>query len=91
MDFEPAVAKNMVVEFKGATYNINSSDIVDFLQACETFMSIHGNDFEIMIQTISDTIIDNSNPEMTMGVLGPQLKFLREVGYLLSGLVSNIE
>ncbi|QXV64842.1 hypothetical protein INP83_17400 [Mucilaginibacter sp. 21P] len=90
MSSEPGILKSMNIEVAGYTYTVNSSDIADFLTACEAFMAIRGNEFEIMTQTITDTIIDNCSDKLTMESLRPQLKFLREVGYLLNGFVSNM-
>jgi hypothetical protein len=90
MNSEPIVVRSMEIEVSGITYNVNSSDITDFLQSCESFMNIDGNEFEIMTQAIADNIIDNSKPDSTIEQLRPQLKFLREVGFLLAGLVSQV-
>lgn len=77
------------VEISGNTYCLNLSDVKDFLQSCEKFMSIDDNEFEIMTQTISDTIIDCASPDLTIESLRPQLKFLREVGLLLNNMIAK--
>ncbi|WP_158827782.1 hypothetical protein [Mucilaginibacter lacusdianchii] len=80
-DFDAAID----ITIKGVTYSFNTVYISDFLTNCEAFMSIDGNDFEVMTQNIADAVIDNATTEASINELRPQLKFLREIGFLLKG------
>ncbi|MDB5111603.1 MAG: hypothetical protein JWR67_2717 [Mucilaginibacter sp.] len=77
-----------VIKINGICYNVNLNDIKDFIVQCESFMDVDGGEFEIMSQTIADNLIDNINPDLPIKQLKPQLKFLREVGFLLKNLIS---
>jgi hypothetical protein len=82
-------SKSFSIEVKGVNYNINLGDIKDFLEQCESFMEISGVEFEIMTQSIADSIIDSENSNIDPKQLKSQLRFLREVGFLLRNVVSN--
>lgn len=79
----------MVASINGRGQTVNTKEIENFLKQCETFMSADRAGFETMIQIISDNLIDGASAETTMEELKPQLKFLREVGFLIRSFSSG--
>ncbi|MDB5112218.1 MAG: hypothetical protein JWR67_3332 [Mucilaginibacter sp.] len=77
-----------VIKINGISYIVNLNEIKDFIAQCKPFMDVNGNEFEIMTQTIADALIDSINPELPIKQLKSQLKFLREVGFLLKNLIA---
>lgn len=71
-----------VITINGTPYMINIKELESFIKQCEGFMSADPNGFETMTQIISDSLIDNASGETTIEELRPQLKFLRELGFL---------
>jgi hypothetical protein len=85
---EQEPVKNLNIEIRGTNYNINMCDIKDFLEQCQSFMELGGTEFEIITQSIADTIIDGDSNIPTQQ-LRIQLRFLREVGFFLKNFVAN--
>lgn len=80
-----------VITINGTLYNINIKEFETFIKNCEQFIPVGNNGLETMTQIISDQLIDNANGDLTIEELRPQLKFLREVGFLLKGLFTPVE
>lgn len=76
------------VTINGKSYKLNVREIEVFLQHCSSFMPAEHSDFETITQIISDQLIDNANANTSVEELRTQLKFLREVSFLLKGIVS---
>lgn len=68
-------------------YNLNIKEVEVFMQQCGSFMSTDQTDFETMTQIISDQLIDSATPNTPVEELRTQLKFLREVSFLLKSIV----
>jgi len=78
------------IEYSGIKFNGRSAELKEFLINCSGFMDIDAQSFEIMIQSISDHLIDDSSDETTMSEIRPQLKFLREINFFLKGLLPPV-
>ncbi|KAA8486779.1 hypothetical protein BDE36_1023 [Arcticibacter tournemirensis] len=79
-----------IISINGDPYIVNIKEFEAFLKQCEQFMSVDDNGFETMVQIISDSLIDGAAPGTTIDELRPQLKFLREVGFLLKNFASPV-
>jgi hypothetical protein len=73
------------------TYNLSVKEVEAFMQQCGLFMSTDQADFETMMQVIADQLIDHANYNTPVEELKTQLKFLREVSFLLKNIVSTTE
>ena len=69
-------------------YSLNLREIETFMQQCDLFMDANQNEFDTMTQIISDQLIDNANANTSVPELRAQLKFLREVSFLLRCMLS---
>jgi hypothetical protein len=79
--------KKQTFMINGLNFDINVDEFEDFLKHCSSFMDITKEGFELMIGSISDSIIDNQN--VTMEEARPQLKFLREINFYLKSIYHN--
>lgn len=70
-------------------YTLNLKEVEVFMQQCGSFMSTDQSDFETMTQIISDQLIDNADSSVPVEELRSQLKFLREVSFLLKSIVRS--
>jgi hypothetical protein len=75
----------------GKSYDLNLKEVDVFMQQCGSFMSTDENDFETMTQIISDQLIDSANSNTPVEELRTQLKFLREISFLLKSIVSTTD
>ena len=73
------------------TYNLSVKEVEAFMQQCGLFMSTDQADFDTMMQVIADQLIDSANSNTPVEELKMQLKFLREVSFLLKNIVSTTE
>ena len=73
------------------SYNLSVKEVEAFMQQCGLFMSTDQADFETMMQVIADQLIDHANSNTPVEELKTQLKFLREVSFLLKNIVSTTE
>jgi hypothetical protein len=80
-----------IIRIKGKSYHINVKEYESFIQQCEKFMCVDDEGIETMIQVVTDQLIDNANPNTTIEELRPQLKFIREVSFLLRNLLTPAE
>jgi len=71
------------ITLNGVNYTLNTREIETFMQQCDLFMDANQNDFDTMTQVIADQLIDNANANTSVPELRGQLKFLREVSFLL--------
>ena len=71
------------ITLNGVSYALNIREIETFMQQCDLFMDANQNDFDTMTQVIADQLIDNANANTSVPELRAQLKFLREVSFLL--------
>jgi hypothetical protein len=76
------------ITLNGVNYALNIREIEVFMQQCDLFMDANQNEFDTMTQVISDQLIDNANANTSVPELRAQLKFLREVSFLLRCMVS---
>jgi len=80
-----------IVRIKGKPYHINVKEYESFMLQCEQFMCVDDEGIETMIQVVTDQLIDNASPSTTIEELRPQLKFIREVSFLLKNLLTPAE
>ncbi|WP_184550126.1 hypothetical protein [Mucilaginibacter sp. FT3.2] len=78
-----------IFNINGIDFDINIDEFKDFLAHCALFMDITKEGFDTMIGSISDSIIDNENQNITMEEVRPQLKFLREISFYLKSIYQN--
>jgi hypothetical protein len=78
------------ITLNGTQYAFNFSEIESFMKECELFMSTGQNEFDTMTQIIADQLIDNANANTSVPELRAQLKFLREVSFLLRTMMSPV-
>jgi hypothetical protein len=76
------------ITLNGVNYTLNVREIEVFMQQCDLFMDANQNEFDTMTQVISDQLIDNANANTSVPELRAQLKFLREVSFLLRCVLS---
>lgn len=76
------------ITLNGVNYALNIREIEVFMQQCDLFMDANQNEFDTMTQVIADQLIDNANANTSVPELRAQLKFLREVSFLLRCMVS---
>jgi uncharacterized protein YacL (UPF0231 family) len=79
------------ITLNGTEYSFNVREIEVFMQQCDLFMSADQNEFDTMTQIISDQLIDNANANTSVPELRSQLKFLREVSFLLRSMLTPVE
>jgi hypothetical protein len=77
------------VTVNGISFELNSVEFKEFLEHCAAFMDISKDGFGLMIDSISDSVIDNENPEMTLEAIRPQLKFMRELSLFLKTIYAS--
>lgn len=81
-----------VLTIDNTKYTVNIEEVEAFINHCRRFMPLHNNsDFELMTQEISDSLVEFSKGDVTMEQIRPQLLFLREVGFLLKGVLTRVE
>jgi hypothetical protein len=79
------------ITLNGTQYAFNFNEIESFMKECELFMSTGQNEFDTMTQIIADQLIDNANANTSVPELRAQLKFLREVSFLLRSMMSPVD
>lgn len=79
------------ITLNGTSYAFNFNEIESFMKECDLFMSTGHNEFDTMTQIIADQLIDNANANTSVPELRAQLKFLREVSYLLRSMMSPVD
>lgn len=81
-----------VLKINDTSYTVNVQEIESFVDQCKRFMPLHNyNDFELMTQEISDSLVEFTRGDVPMEQIRPQLLFLREIGFLLKGLLTPVE
>lgn len=83
-------AQQHTINISGVQYVINMKEFESFVQECQTFMDVEANGFETMTQIISDQLIESAPPRTTIEELRPQLKFMKEVGLFLKGVLTPV-
>jgi hypothetical protein len=78
-----SLEENQTVNVNGVDFGVSLKELKEFLEHCSSFMDISKDGFETMINSISDSVVDNENPEITIEELRPQLKFMRELNLFL--------
>lgn len=76
------------ISLNGTEYAFNFNEIESFMKECELFMPTGQDEFDTMTQIIADQLIDNANANTSVPELRAQLKFLREVSFLLRSMLS---
>jgi hypothetical protein len=87
MMIETADPIHPTLNIDGIPYIVNVKEYESFMTHCERFMEVDGDSMLVMTQIISDQLIDSAKDNTKMAELRPQLKFLRELGFLLKVLV----
>jgi len=73
------------------SYNLSVKEVEAFMQQCGLFMSTDQADFDTIMQVIADQLIDHANSNTPVEELKTQLKFLREVSFLLKNIVNTTD
>jgi len=81
---------NPIININGMLYCINLIEFESFLQQCGLFMSIEDNGLETMTKIISDQIIDGENTTTSVNELKTQLRFLRELSFLMKNMIMPV-
>ena len=79
-----------LVAVNGDIYSINLNEISSFLEQCSKFMEINGGELETMTQVIADNLLESETTSITVEELRTQLKFLRELGFLLRSMATPL-
>ncbi len=79
-----------VIAINGEPHIVNIREFEAFLKQCEQFMSVDSSGIDTMVQIISDNLLDGAPAGTTIEELRPQLKFIREVGFLLKNLATPL-
>jgi hypothetical protein len=88
MTIETIESLQPILDIDGIPYAINLKEYKSFRNECQRFMDTDGDSMLVMTQIISDQLIDSAKDNAKMADLRPQLKFLRELGFLLKVFVS---
>lgn len=81
-----------VLKIDDTLYTVNVQEIEVFIEQCRRFMPLQSNnDFELMTQEISDSLVEFTRGDVPMEQIRPQLLFLREIGFLLKGFLTPAE
>jgi hypothetical protein len=80
-----------VIKIKGKSYLLNVKEYESFIEQCDQFMCVENDGLDTMVQIVTDQLIDSANPSTTIDELRPQLRFMREIAFLLKHLVSPVE
>ena len=70
-------------------YHVYDEEIKAFLENCNGFMNVNKNGFDVMIREICDHLIDEADSETPAKELKDQLKFMREIDFLLKSLCTK--
>ncbi|WP_029287795.1 hypothetical protein [Pedobacter sp. R20-19] len=73
---------------KEITYTFNAQEYVSFLNHCEDFMSVDKENFEMVLDSISERLINCADANTPIGEIRPQIKLLKELGFFLKNIVS---
>lgn len=87
MIIDQIIPNKHIVTINGTSYYINLNEHESFIKQCELFMPVENGGLETMTKIIADQLIDQSDTGTTVGELKQQLKFLREVGFLMRSLI----
>jgi hypothetical protein len=79
---------NPLFKIKDIAYTFNVEEYISFLDQCEHFMSVDKESFEIILDCISERLINCADANTPIGELRPQLKLLKELGFFLKNIVS---
>ncbi|HKG05830.1 MAG TPA: hypothetical protein VKB19_05195 [Pedobacter sp.] len=78
------------IKIDGEPYVLNIREYESFINQCRQFMEVDCDSFQAMTQIISDQLIDGAKGDMQIQEIRVQLKFLREIGFFLKGIVSPV-
>ncbi|MFD2284850.1 hypothetical protein GJU39_19780 [Pedobacter petrophilus] len=79
---------NPLFKIKDTAYTFNAEEYISFLNQCEDFMSVEKENFEVMLDCISDRLINCADAHTPIGEIRPQIKLLKELGFFLKNIVS---
>ncbi len=77
-----------IIKVDGELYMLNVKEYESLINQCSRFMEVDRDSMQAMTQIISDQLIDSAGANAQMKDLLVQLKFLREIGFFLKGIVS---
>jgi hypothetical protein len=80
-----------MVTIKGKSYLLNVKEYESFIEQCDQFMCADNDGLETMVQIVTDQLIDSADANTTVNELRPQLKFMREVAFLLKNLIRPLD
>lgn len=76
-------------KIKEISYTFNTQEYVSFLNHCEDFMSVEKENFEVVLDAISERLINCADANTPIGEIRPQIKLLKELGFFLKNIVST--
>jgi len=79
-----------IINIDGEPCFVNVKEYQNFVDQCRDFMEVDGNSLQVMTQIISDQLIDGLTDDANINDIRAQLKFLREVGFFLRGIVTPL-
>ncbi|WP_040299110.1 hypothetical protein [Arcticibacter svalbardensis] len=80
-----------IISIDGKGYFVNVQEIQSFFDSCKLFMPASVPDLVVQTQIISDTLIDQASPENLIGDLKNNIKFLKEIEFMLKGILTPIK
>lgn len=87
MIIDQIIPNKHIIVINGTSYYINLNEFESFIKQCEQFMPVENGGLETMTKIIADQLIDQGDADVTVEELKQQLKFLREVGFLMKSLI----
>lgn len=82
---------SVLFKVKEISYTFNVEEYVSFLDQCEDFMSVEKENFEMVLDSISERLINCADSKTPIGEIRPQIKLLKELGFFLKNIVSVAE
>lgn len=79
---------NPSFKIKDTAYTFNVEEYISFLDQCEDFMSVEKENFEVMLDCISERLINCADAKTPIGEIRPQIKLLKELGFFLKNILS---
>ena len=80
-----------IICVNGKNYFINTHEIESFFKSCSGFMPASTQDLIVQTQIISETLIDQAPSDSLVGDLKNNIKFLREIEFLIRDMLVPIE
>jgi len=76
---------------KDVSYTLNVQEYISFLDQCQDFMSVEKENFEVVLDSISERLINCADANTPIGEIRPQIRLLKELGFFLKNIASVAE